>query len=461
MSIRLVFPGRGAGAEPSATPGSHRPLTRGMVKLGLASLEDPKASVGSMSSRQNINASPATNAGRLEFLDAMRGVAAVIVALQHCIELVSPRFLRWSVEVWRPGEFGVVLFFLCSGFIIPASLEKYGSLRRFWLTRFFRLYPLYWVMAGVILILHYAGHFPLDPVFRERPAWAIFANSTMAQYFMNVPMAVGAAWTLSYELVFYAACSLLLVAGAHRAAVPNVFAVACLAGGTAGFLPAMIFSNGRTPVLYAFAGFSIILFAGLVLIRARCSVGKSLGVVALAALSICLLLNRWHPAYLTFSFFSAMFAGTLLYRHMHATVSGKEALGFYLFAAGCIIFTFWLNIPVEVQELYAGALHTWRPEALTFGSAFLVFGLAYLARRRRFPRWLTYLGTISYSVYLSHALLIHLVPRFESPVLTVVVWMLATLGASVVTYHLIERPAQDLGHRVAKRYLSPKASPAA
>jgi hypothetical protein len=71
--------------------------------------------------------------GRLEFLDALRGIAALAVALQHGAEILWPAYLRWSIEVFRPGEYGVFVFFICSGFIIPASLEKYGSVARFWI----------------------------------------------------------------------------------------------------------------------------------------------------------------------------------------------------------------------------------------------------------------------------------------------------------------------------------------
>src|SRR5436190_4062549 len=84
-----------------------------------------------------------TRAGRLEFLDTVRGVAALVVALQHTSEQVWPQILGWSHTWFRPGEFGVLAFFLCSGFIIPASLEKRGRLGEFWIGRFFRLWPLY------------------------------------------------------------------------------------------------------------------------------------------------------------------------------------------------------------------------------------------------------------------------------------------------------------------------------
>ena len=92
--------------------------------------------------------------GRFEFLDALRGIAAMALVLQHSAEFIWPAYLKFSIEVVRPGEFGVVLFFLVSGFIIPASIEKYASLGRFWVGRFFRLFPLYWACVLAALLLH-------------------------------------------------------------------------------------------------------------------------------------------------------------------------------------------------------------------------------------------------------------------------------------------------------------------
>lgn len=45
-------------------------------------------------------------------------------------------------EWFDPGIFGVVAFFLVSGYIVPASLERRGDVQAFWIGRLFRLYPL-------------------------------------------------------------------------------------------------------------------------------------------------------------------------------------------------------------------------------------------------------------------------------------------------------------------------------
>ncbi len=61
--------------------------------------------------------------------------------------------VRLDVYPWfNAGQYGVFVFFLVSGYIIPASLERKGSVRGFWVSRAFRLYPLYLLGIGISLL---------------------------------------------------------------------------------------------------------------------------------------------------------------------------------------------------------------------------------------------------------------------------------------------------------------------
>jgi peptidoglycan/LPS O-acetylase OafA/YrhL len=77
---------------------------------------------------------------RLGWLDALRGIAALCVVFDHLTYSVFQP-VRDSVYHWfDPGQYGVFVFFLVSGYIVPASLERRGSVRGFWVSRVFRLY---------------------------------------------------------------------------------------------------------------------------------------------------------------------------------------------------------------------------------------------------------------------------------------------------------------------------------
>ena len=90
------------------------------------------------------------NFQRLAFLDAIRGVACLLVMFQHILERISPNLKFFTVNYISFGTMGVISFFLVSGFVIPLSLERTGSIRFYFIKRFFRLYPLY---AFVLLLM--------------------------------------------------------------------------------------------------------------------------------------------------------------------------------------------------------------------------------------------------------------------------------------------------------------------
>ena len=97
---------------------------------------------------------------RLAWLDALRGIAALCVVYAHFGTRVLPQVHRAVYNVFDPGLYGVLVFFLVSGYIVPASLERRGSVRHFWLSRLFRLFPLF--VFAIAAVLH--GRAPNVPV---------------------------------------------------------------------------------------------------------------------------------------------------------------------------------------------------------------------------------------------------------------------------------------------------------
>ncbi|WP_223736533.1 acyltransferase family protein, partial [Streptomyces purpurogeneiscleroticus] len=90
---------------------------------------------------------------RLAWLDALRGIGALMVALHHAGPRYLPELSATVLRYVNPGTYGVIVFFLVSGYIIPASLERRGSLRRFWVGRICRLCPLLCVALAATALL--------------------------------------------------------------------------------------------------------------------------------------------------------------------------------------------------------------------------------------------------------------------------------------------------------------------
>ena len=101
-----------------------------------------------------------------------------------------------------------------------------------------------------------------------------------------------------------------------------------------------------------------------------------------------------------------------------------------------------------------------------FGLAALTFAAGLAFRHVRWPRALTWLGLISYSVYLLHPLVIEAYHHFHTSrqhpfwlqVLIAAGLLIAVIVLSSVTYLCVERPMQNIGRRVG-RWLDARFGP--
>jgi peptidoglycan/LPS O-acetylase OafA/YrhL len=396
---------------------------------------------------------PAPAKQRLQFLDAVRGIAAFTVAVQHCIEAVSPGYLRWSHEVFRPGEWGVILFFISSGFIIPVSLERYQSVGRFWIGRVFRLYPLYWVVSGAALVLFALDRFPLEPLYRLHWVRATGANITMAQEFVGQPHVLGQAWTLSYELVFYFLVSLLFLVKLDGKPHLVLGVGLATAVGIGTLLPPRLLTDEATPDEPLVIGVACAVAAGAAAWFARSSWTSAAAAALFSVLVVALLANREDPPWFAALLLSSMFVGWILHRWSVGRVSGLHAVT--AVAAGCaaILVAHGLHFQQNTEPTTGARTNLWA-ESATFLGAYAVFLLFVALRRHAFPTALRWLGEVSYSVYLVHGVVLAAVPRVGGRATAVAVWLGLTLVASWVTYRLVERPFQEWGRRVARRVAS-------
>lgn len=162
------------------------------------------------------------------FANYLRGLAALSVMFAHFgtsffnandtlsllvnAKPVADRSYPWIVTlipVDFPGflaVFGVSIFFMISGFVIPMSIERY-SISEFLSKRFFRLVPTYVFVFSFNLLIAFIGFL----IFRNQGIeYAYTIRNIIGSYFIGFNTFISGAiwldpvaWTLAVEITFY------------------------------------------------------------------------------------------------------------------------------------------------------------------------------------------------------------------------------------------------------------------
>ena len=155
---------------------------------------------------------------RLELLDYGRFFAAVMVVLFHYTfngilngKISSITHIEPLVEVTRYGYLGVELFFMISGYVIFFS-AKTRTPSEFAVSRAIRLYPSYWF--AVLFTSFFAILWGQDMM--QVHITQIIANLSMIHSFIGIKDVDGVYWSLVYEISFYAAVTICLIAGLQK-----------------------------------------------------------------------------------------------------------------------------------------------------------------------------------------------------------------------------------------------------
>jgi peptidoglycan/LPS O-acetylase OafA/YrhL len=138
---------------------------------------------------------------RLLELDAIRGIAVLVVVIYHYFYRYNGIYGHENLTVdWAYiGKYGVQLFFIVSGFVIYWTLNKVNKPMDFIISRFSRLYPAYWVAAILTLSIIWIYGLPS----RELDADQAIMNIFMFHEYFNIKHIDGVYWTLTVELTFY------------------------------------------------------------------------------------------------------------------------------------------------------------------------------------------------------------------------------------------------------------------
>jgi exopolysaccharide production protein ExoZ len=153
---------------------------------------------------------------RLHYIQICRGLAAIAVLLYH-LDVATKEYLNYVFFNFDYGYLGVDFFFVLSGFIITyihlKDIQQKGVAKNFLIKRFIRIYPLYWLVLPLAIVLQ-------SPDFKHKPELK-YVLSTWDGVLKNIilfpqpisQMPVGVAWSMVYEVVFYLVFALCIVLG--------------------------------------------------------------------------------------------------------------------------------------------------------------------------------------------------------------------------------------------------------
>lgn len=341
-------------------------------------------------------------------IQGLRAVAALMVLTSHLFWDILPMRTHWA-KTWftAVGPSGVDIFFVISGFIIyhvtrrsagqAALVGRRTAFYEFAMKRFIRIYPLYWIVFGAATVMMIW----LPPVgaFVKKPQLELLLLVNSIPNYR-----VQAAWTLTFEVYFYAVTALSML-----------------------FFPKRIYAG-------LFGWFATV------------------GIVAVIATVFGLNIPlNYVFAPILLEFLLGIGVGVLIER-------GESR---FRLLALCLGVTWLLlgSVPLQANPLsYLLRLACWG-----FPAALIVYGTAAfeLGKSRVMPASLQYLGNASFSIYLWHVVIFTGMAavfdrlgwvRAVSPSFLALVMGFIGLGVGLLSYHLLEKPLlRGLGKRFLGR----------
>ncbi|PTR34321.1 peptidoglycan/LPS O-acetylase OafA/YrhL [Luteibacter sp. OK325] len=308
---------------------------------------------------------------KIVFANQLRAIAALSVVLNHywgiffvpavlAIVGVPASFVplqpAYTRHVLAPGAggflygaFGVAVFFLISGFVIPVSLRNLST-GQFLVRRFFRIYPVYWFCLLISLVMYVVSSRYWSTPLSDRVTWPfVTRNLPLLHSAAGIPSLDFVCWSLAVEVKFYLVFALITLIGksAHKVVMLSIgFLALCCVG-------AYVATHGLDPGSF----FSYLISDT--------------------------------------KFMSFMFLGCLFYYVLYHELDAVTAFGY-----GLIIFGLFVAIGSFYEQQYFG------PLVKNYTYALVLFWVCYLAKNRfRKNRILDFLADISFPLYLVHSMI--------------------------------------------------------
>lgn len=169
------------------------------------------------------HARPPSSGSTVYSLDALRGIAILMVVLFHLFQWFNNGFARLGeLPLVRNGWAGVELFVVLSGYLIYGVVRSSGlgqiALIKYGQRRFFRIYPVYFVTALVGIVFVCCINTPFEwhkervIDITSRGGWLLTYEFLLlrAFYWPLVEVLNPSAWSLGAEVSFYLMVPLLV-----------------------------------------------------------------------------------------------------------------------------------------------------------------------------------------------------------------------------------------------------------
>ena len=155
---------------------------------------------------------------KLNLIQTIRGLTAVTVVFRH-VTVSSLAYFNvvWFYNIFRPSWNGVDIFFVLSGFIITyihyQDLVDKQHTEAFFIKRFTRIYPVFWIISLIYLAVHLVS---------KKLAVHDVVSVYMAKSFLLLENAnpmpiIRASWSLCFEVLFYLVFGLCIMLGMKAA----------------------------------------------------------------------------------------------------------------------------------------------------------------------------------------------------------------------------------------------------
>lgn len=264
-----------------------------------------------------------------------------------------------------------------------------------------RLFPAYWFSLLFIGLLPIAGIASLNGTdLGSLKVW--IANISMLQGFAQVPEINPVAWTLGLELVLYSAISVAFIKG---------------------FL-------GRTWLI----------------------AGSLLVAIGVSSIVFPYQFHIRFPAGAS-AVFGSIIAGLALFRWFTGKFKLSEAIAVMVLCLGVTVGSSIVNYSAT-RSLTDVLQPTQFCAILSVATGYLFFLFMLKARSLTFPKWILWLGKVSYSLYLLHPIALAVVPHNWSPIVVIPAQLILSLLFAWFGYECIELPSIEMAkRRLAKREL--------